>query len=363
VPGTVLALGVAGGLAASPALAQTGSATNAGFPKLCPVLEALVSDEVSGPAPGNGEVIRFSSSLSQGTLTNNGSPAGAPYLDSPEDMAFDLNADIVTADMGTSTGTSQVIRVNRSTGSRAVVSGPGVGSGPALNGPYSIAVEPTGNILVLDYDSAYNERLLRIAPTGVRSVLTSASVGGGAALGNPSRVRVLNGVIYLAGRNGTTDQVLSVDAVTGSRALISGATRGTGPAFDVPTSMTSDSTTNSIVVLDQFYGGAGALIRVDLATGNRTVLSSNTAPTGVPNFNNPYDVVHDACTNSFYVLHSGSSGVRGTVLRVDDTTGARSLFASYTTASIPSNYSLLMRPYIVLPGGSGSGPWHPGGSL
>ena len=241
--------------------------------------------------------------------------------------------------------------------------GLGVGSGPALNGPYSIAVEPTGNILVLDYDSALNERLLRITPTGARSVLTSATVGGGAAFGNPGRVRVLNGVIYLAGRNGTTDQVLSVDAVSGSRTLISGATRGTGPAFDVPTSMTSDATTSSIVVLNQFYGGAGALTRVDLATGNRTVLSSNTAPIGGPIFNNPYDVVHDACTNSFYVLHSGSAGVRGTVIRVDGSTGARSLFASYTTAAIPSNYSLLMRPFLVLPGGPGSGPWTPRGSL
>ena len=306
-----------------------------------------------GCRPGarrNGEVIRFTSSVSQSTLTNNGSPTGTPNLDSPEDMAFDLNADIVTADAGTSTGVSQVVRVAKTTGVRTLVSGPSVGSGPALNGPRSIAVEPTGNILVLDSDPVTSDaRLLRITPTGARSVLTSTTLGTGVALGNPDRVRVLGGVIYLTGSN----QVLSVDAVTGARTLVSkAAPAARRPAFAVPVSMTS-GTTSSVVVLDQYYGGTGALIRVDLATGNRTVLSSNTAPSGGPAFANPYDVVHDACTHSFYVLHSASNGARGTVLKVDDVTGARTVFATYAGAAVPSNYSLLMRSYIVVPGGGG----------
>ena len=342
--GAALVLGLAAGL--------PGPAQAAALPKLCPMLEALVSDELAGPAPGNGEVIRFTSSLSQGTLTDSAAPTGTPYLDSPEDLAFDLNADVVTADMGVSTGVSQVVRVNRSTGVRTLIAGPGVGTGPALNGPFSVAVEPTGSVLVLDYDPVtFGVRLLRITPTGARSVLTSATVGGGAALGSPSRVRVLNGVIYLTGPNGTGDQVLSVDAVTGARTLVSGTGGGTtGPAFSVPLSMAVDATAGSIVVLDQFYGGTGALIRVDLATGNRTVLSSNTAPSGGAAFANPYDVVHDGCTHSFYVLHSASGTARGSVVKVDDVTGVRTVFATYAGAATPSNYSLLVRAYINLPG-------------
>ena len=110
---SALAIGLGGGML-SPAQAQTGSAVSASLPTLCPGLEALVSDEIDGPDPwGQGEVIRFATSLSQGTLTNNLSPLGAPNLDSPEDMAFDLNGNVVTADEGITTGVAQVVRVDR----------------------------------------------------------------------------------------------------------------------------------------------------------------------------------------------------------------------------------------------------------
>ena len=63
-------------------------------------------------------------------MTNNLSPLGAPNLDSPEDMAFDLNGNVVTADEGISTGVSQVVRVDRNTGVRTLISGAGLAPAP-----------------------------------------------------------------------------------------------------------------------------------------------------------------------------------------------------------------------------------------
>ena len=76
----------------------------------------------------------------------------------------------------------------------------------------------------------------------------------------------------------------------------------------------------------------------------------------------PYDVVRNACDNSFYVLHTGATGVLGNVMRVN-ATGTRTLFATYTASSPPSNYSLLMRPLIVPPGGGAPGGPGGGGNL
>jgi hypothetical protein len=355
--GSALAVGLGGGMV-SPALAQTASAASASLPTACPGLEALVSDEVDGPDPwGQGEVIKFATSLSQGTLTNNLSPAGGPNLDSPEDMAFDLNGNVVTADEGITTGVSQVVRVDRNTGVRTLISGAGLGSGPALTGPYSIAVEGTGNILVLDLNpTTFTSRLLRITPTGARSVLSSNAVGAGPALGFTERVRVLNGVIYLLDGG----RVLSVNAITGSRTLISGGGVGAGPAFALAESVTTDSTGRGLMVLDQNFGGTGALIHVDLTTGRRAEVFSNRLQTSTYNFDMPYDVVRNSCDNSYYVLHTGATGVLGNVLKVDGGTGARTLFATYTASSPQSNYSLLMRPLILVPGGGG-GPIGGGG--
>jgi hypothetical protein len=92
--------------------------------------------------------------------------------------------------------------------------------------------------------------------------------------------------------------------------------------------------------------GRGALIRVDLASGNRTLLSDDATPSGGQQFDTPIDVRYNACEKAFYVLQTGFTPAKpaGRVLKVDAATGARSLFASYLGAE---NYALLLRPIPV----------------
>jgi hypothetical protein len=126
--------------------------------------------------------------------------------------------------------------------------------------------------------------------------------------------------------------------------------------------MTSDAT-GSLVVLDRDHvagpgKGLGGLISVDVATGDRTVLSDDVTPSGGQQYDSPSDVQYNACDNSFYVLQTGfgSAGPGGRVLKVADAVGgARTLFAGYAGAE---NYALLLRPIPVPPltgGGTGGG--------
>ena len=91
---------------------------------------------------------------------------------------------------------------------------------------------------------------------------------------------------------------------------------------------------------------------------------SNALQTSTYKFDNPYDVVRNACDSSFF-LHTGGNGLPGNVLRVNAASGpsygARTLFATYIAPTTPSNYSLLMRPRIVVPGGGGTGGGGGGG--
>ena len=66
-------------------------------------------------------------------------------------------------------------------------------------------------------------------------------------------------------------------------------------------------------------------------------------PKGSPVFDTPIDVRYDACEKAFYVLQTGfgSPSEPGRVMKVDATTGTRSLFATYQGAE---NYALLLRP-------------------
>jgi len=342
--GGVLA-GVLGG-AGTAAQAQPVSAQALNIPKACVAIEALVDDGASGPGLG-GEVVLVSPG-GQSTLSTDAAPPGRPELDSPADMAFMSNGDVVVADEGLAAGPT-IMEVNRDTGARTLISGNGRGSGPALVIPNSVAVEASGDILVTDVSLVTgNPRLLRINPvTGNRTVLTGTGVGSGPAV-NVAAVGIENGVIYVTDVVG--DQIMSVDPATGARTLISGPARGTGLGFVSPVSITSDSP-GSIVVLDaeQPAGpglGVGALIRVDLTTGNRTLLSNDASPAGGQQFDFPIDVQYNACENAFYVLQTGFSpgGPDGRVLKVDGTTKVRTLFASYLGAE---NYALLLRPVPV----------------
>ena len=170
-------------------------------------------------------------------------------------------------------------------------------------------------------------------------------------------------MVAVLSASGMLAAIVSVDPVTGDRTLISGTFRGIGPALVAPVSMTSDAP-DSVVVADRDHVpdgtglGRGALVRVDLATGDRTVLSIDGTPKGSPVFDTPIDVRYNACEKAFYVLQTGfgSPAEPGRVMKVDAATGARSLFAKYQGAE---NYALLLRPITVkLPSG---GPGGPGG--
>ncbi len=139
---------------------------------------------------------------------------------------------------------------------------------------------------------------------------------------------------------GSRPAVVEVNPNTGARTLISGRGRGSGPALAVPVSVAAEA--------------SGDILVANLATGNRTVLSEDGNPTGSPVFDTPIDVRYNACENAFYVLQTGftPSTPPGKVLKVDATTGARTLFAQYLGAE---NYSLLLRPLLVLPPGPGGG--------
>jgi hypothetical protein len=332
--------------AATAAQAQPASALALTTPAACVAMEALVSDGVSGPGLG-GEVLRVTPG-GVSTLTTDSAPAGSPDLDYPSGMAFLPNGDIVVADDGRTNGAHPiVVQVNPHTGARTLISGDGTGSGPELADPYSVAVEASGDILVAAMDiSTGNPELLRISPaTGNRAIVTGDGVGSGPTLTIGVMVGLERGAIYLMDFAGT---IVSVDAVTGDRTLVSGSFRGTGPALVAPVSMTSDSP-DSVVVADRDHWsadtskGRGALIRVDLATGNRTVLSDDATPSGGQQFDFPVAVKYNACDKAFYVMQTGltSSKTPGKVLKVDAATGARTLFAKFQGAD---NYAMLLRP-------------------
>ena len=171
----------------------------------------------------------------------------------------------------------------------------------------------------------------------------------------------------LSGTGTAARAVTSPPACVAMEALVSDATSGPGLGGEVLRAtpggvgtLTDDSSPagspdldyprgmaflpgGDIAVTDKGHIANPVVIEIDLATGDRTVLSDDAAPSGGQQFSFPVAVMYNACEKAFYVLQTGiaSSGTPAKVLKVDAATGTRKLFAKVQGAD---NYGMLLRP-------------------
>ncbi|MFO0946375.1 MAG: hypothetical protein U1D30_10570 [Planctomycetota bacterium] len=214
-----------------------------------------------------------------------------------------------------------VVAADIATGNRTVISRPGVvGSGPDFGSLITgLTIDRDGSILLAGFDA---DAIFKINPlTGDRSILSGPSVGTGPALDGASAILVgPNGEIFVG--TGSTDSIIRIDPITGDRTLISGPSVGTGPAIDYVSGLT-------LTANGDFYAlssNSDRIYFVDGVTGNRTIVSGGGVGSG-PAFG-PF-------ISDLQILLDGTLAVTdGTrILRVNPVTGNRSILSDATTGS------------------------------
>ncbi len=125
--------------------------------------------------------------------------------------------------------------------------------------------------------------------------------------------------------------IKAVDLASGELSAISDATHGGGPAFSQPLMMAYDPDDGRVLVFDS---DQLALYSVDLATGDRVVLSNNSGIGSGPAFADPEALAVDAADDVAFVKESASSDI----LSVDLATGDRSTVpeSGYSIGLVPS---------------------------
>ena len=159
-----------------------------------------------------------------------------------------------------------VFIVDPLTGDRSVLTGPSAGDGPYLRGAVALREDPSGNLVLVD------SALVAVdAQTGDRARITLP----GAFLGSSdAAVRDLENVMvadFLGAR------IYSVNRDHGTSVVVSGPGSffpdviGDGPGlYPYSIEFEDESALVSLAVVDDSFVG---LVRVDVATGNRTVVS------------------------------------------------------------------------------------------
>ncbi len=159
-----------------------------------------------------------------------------------------------------------------------------------------------GSIVYTEFGTAGGPApgVYRLSAGGVSTVISSAAVGSGPALSNPKYPAAdsAGNLYYLNlgdGQAVTVPTVVKVNPANGARTLVSGNGTGAGPAFTSPgalVGMVFDPSTGTLLVCDAGNDPASAaVLRIDLATGNRTVVTSGVSSDlpryGGPPFNAP----------------------------------------------------------------------------
>lgn len=263
------------------------------------------------------------------SLISGQSLGAGPNLMPPGEITFDpVNNRLLAA-----TGLNSVMAIDLTTGDRSIFSRggsstePDIGSGPAILGITSLAVDPGNNrVLVTDFMGG---ALLAIdLTTGNRTLLSGSSIGTGPFISvntdslalDPANNRAF---VYSLS---PPEALIEINLVTGNRRVVSSNTTGTGPEFVRLQTIEIDTANNRMLAADS---NLSALFSIDLATGNRTILWQNIQGNG-PRDAFGLSSLYDA--DSDRVLHLGllASNANGIINSVDIYTGQWSRFTDDT---------------------------------
>jgi streptogramin lyase len=238
---------------------------------------------------------------------------------------------VIDYDAGTG-GLGALFLVNPTTGARTLLSDFGVGPNQGVN-PIGVAVEASGNILVIDGDAGTGSlgALFRVNPiSGERTLLSDFGVGPNQGF-DPVGVAVeASGNILVIDQNagtGSLGALFRVNPISGERTLLSDFGVGPNQGFN-PVGVAVEASGNILVIdRDAGTGFQGALFRINPVTGERTLISD--FGVGGNQGDLPYGVAVEASGNILVIDPGAGTGSLGALFRVDPVTGVRTLLSDF----------------------------------
>ncbi len=230
----------------------------------------------------------------------------------PFGIALDANGDVLVSD----TGSQAIIRIDSLTGSQTAVAVGGLIATPF--GPYGIAVERKGDILV-----ANGQAMIRVNPLTGEQALVSAGGRFGASGGAPVGLAATENGELIVAVVGSPSEVVRVNPKNGRQTLLS-----RGGYLKVPQALAvsgSDIYVTDVATSDGNFG-IGSVIHIDLRTKLQTVVSSGgnlVGPVGIAIDENGQLVVGDPYT----INPDSSERYDGGIIKIDPRGGNQTLIA------------------------------------
>jgi len=174
-------------------------------------------------------------------------------------------------------GPQSLMRVDLASGDRSIVSGVGAGNGPSFTAVQALVLDPSGSLAyVLDQGAGGGMVLAVDLNDGSRTIVSNALIGTGPDMPGSVAMAIDPDGTHLFVADESLNAVLRVDIATGDRTIISDESN-LGDPLVKPTGINFDSTANRLLVTDEADGATTNLriFGVDPVGGDRTVLFAN----------------------------------------------------------------------------------------
>ncbi len=231
--------------------------------------------------------------------------------------------------------TSTVYSLDVTTGDRNVIASSTVGTGPTIQFPYDILVREDGKLIVSDH---FGDKLVLIDPlTLERTIISGPAVGSGPTLAAPLGMTLgANDDIFvatLAPTNNPSSALIRVDTLTGVREVVSASDVGNGPEPDLWSNVVVDGDERVLVTSFAGLSPIHGVLAVDLPTGDREILSASGIGVG-PTFLQPLGIGVEA--DGDILVTNESFPNEDSLIRIDPATGDRTIVSGFGIGSGPS---------------------------
>ncbi len=205
-----------------------------------------------------------------------------------------------------------------------------VGTGDTLNFPQGIVLNVATNQLLVA-NRANGDIIGVNLTTGNRSAISDFNTGTGTNFGEPVDIALdtINNQLFVVDAGFRTTGIIAVDLATGNRTVISDSNTGGGVNFLTPSGIVLDATNDRLLVTNS---DDDSIIAVNLTTGNRTIISDNNIGIGAT-LDNPQGIELDFGSNRLLV----SERFGGEITGIDLTTGNRTIISDINLAIIIRN--------------------------
>lgn len=244
-----------------------------------------------------------------------------------ENTGFTTQIDSVSYDLATNTAYfievafNTIFSIDLDSGTLATVSGDGAGSGPGFSQLFrsNIEIAPDSDVLHV-FDNGLQALIEVDIATGNRTVLSQGGIVGSGTDFQNAYLSVTDfnvGVAYVYDDN-SPDYIFHVDLATGDRTIISS---GADPALNLANAMWLDQANGKLVISGLVIGESEyVVVEVDLATNARRALPLSAGDTRLLS---PIDIFRLDGDNAYTLTDSDRYDAWNALFQIDSETGSQ----------------------------------------